>query len=69
MMSSWLILCKKRMLKPVIKKNISCNKLCNYWLTKYYMFHKEKLYYFTLHIPKPHGSLRVAHTTSVHDKY
>ena len=33
------------------------------------MFHKENLYYITLHIPIPHGSLRVAHTTSVHDKY
>ena len=33
------------------------------------MFHKKNLYYITLHIPKPHGSLQVAHTTSVHDKY
>ena len=33
------------------------------------MFHKENLYYITLHIPIPHGSLRVAHTTRVHDKY
>ena len=33
------------------------------------MFHEKYLYYITLHIPKPNGSLQVAHTTSVHDKY
>ena len=33
------------------------------------MFHKRNLYYINLHIPKPHCSLRVAHTTSVPNKY
>ena len=28
-------------------------------------FTKENLYHITVYIPKPHGSLRVAHTTSV----
>ena len=69
MLSSWLILCKNRMWKLVIKKYTSCNKLCNHYLTKYNMFHRENLYHITLHTPEPYGSLRVAHTTSVHAKY
>ena len=69
MLSSWLILCKKRMWKLIIKKYTSCITLCNYQLTKYDLFYKENLYYITLHIPKPHGSLKVTHTTNVHDKY
>ena len=38
-------------------------------LTKYVLFHKRNLYHINLRIPKPHCSLRVAHTTSVPDKY
>ena len=59
---------KKKNAKPVIKST-SCIKLYNYYLTKYDSFHKRNLYYVNLHIPKPHGLLRVAHVTSVHNKY
>ena len=34
-----------------------------------FCFTKENLYEINLHIPKPYCSLRVAHTTSVFDKY
>ena len=49
--------------KPVIKST-SCINLWNNQLTKCDLFYKRNLYYVNLHIPKPHGSLWVAHTKS-----